>query len=123
MDYVHVSPRAEGSVFKGKVDGERTEFRENFASSSHRRNMQAPQNKKSLKEESSKVEKVDVVDGKGQKPQWGMPCRSCAIRHAPESCPAAARRRCHKCKKMNHFSRMCPTSDGQKKKQVNTLDV
>ena len=79
--------------------------------------------KKSLKEESSKVEKVDVVDGKGQKPQWGMPCRSCAIRHAPESCPAAARRRCHKCKKMNHFSRMCPASDGQKKKQVNTLDV
>ncbi|CAH3041016.1 unnamed protein product [Porites evermanni] len=28
---------------------------------------------KSLKEEGSKVEKVDVVDGKGQKPQWGMP--------------------------------------------------
>ena len=35
--------------------------------------------KKSLKEESSKVEKVDVVDGKGQKPQWGMPCRSCVL--------------------------------------------
>ena len=29
---------------------------------------------KSLKEEGSKVEKVDEVDGKGQKPQWGTPC-------------------------------------------------
>ena len=80
------------------------------------------QHMKSTKEEGSKVEKVDVVDGKGQKPQWGMPCRSCGIRHAGDSCPAAGRR-CHKCQKMNHFSRMCPTSDGQKKKQVNTLDV
>ena len=75
---------------------------------------------KSLKEVGSKVEKVDVVDGKGQKPQWGMPCRSCGIRHAPDSFPAVARC-CHKCKKMSHFSRMCHTSDGQKK-QVNTLD-
>ncbi|PFX13965.1 putative RNA-directed DNA polymerase from transposon X-element [Stylophora pistillata] len=31
---------------------------------------------RSFKEESSKVEKVDVVDGKGQKPQGGMPCWS-----------------------------------------------
>ena len=75
---------------------------------------------KSIKEEGSKVEKVDVVDGKGQKPQWGMPCRSCGIRHARDSCPVAGRR-CHKCQKMNHFSRMCRTPDGQKK-QVNTLD-
>ena len=37
------------------------------------------QHMKSIKEEGSKVEKVDVVDGKGQKPQWGMPCRSCGI--------------------------------------------
>ena len=78
------------------------------------------QHMKSIKEEGSKVEKVDVVDGKGQKPQWGMPCRSCGIRHARDSCPAAGRR-CHKCQKMNHFSRMCRTPDGQKK-QVNTLD-
>ena len=49
-----------------------------------------------------------------------MCCRSCGIRHAPDSCPAAGRR-FHKCKKMNHFSRMCRTSDWQKK-QVNTLD-
>ena len=60
------------------------------------------QHMKSIKEEGSKVEKVDVVDGKGQKPHWGMPCRSCGIRHARDSCPAA-RRRCHKCQKMNHF--------------------
>ena len=52
------------------------------------------QHMKSIKEEGSKVEKVDVVDGKGQKPQWGMPCRSCGIRHARDSCPAAGRR-CH----------------------------
>ena len=32
LDYVHVNPGAQGSVFKGKVDGERTEFRENIAS-------------------------------------------------------------------------------------------
>ena len=32
------------------------------------------QHMKSLKEEGSKVEKVDEVDGKGQKPQWGTPC-------------------------------------------------
>ena len=49
-----------------------------------------------------------------------MRSRSFNIRHAPDSCPAAGRR-CHKCKKMNHFSRMCRNSDWQKK-QVNTLD-
>ena len=32
------------------------------------------QQMKSLKEEGGKVEKVDEVDGKGQKPQWGTPC-------------------------------------------------
>ena len=87
MDYVHVSPGAEESVFKGKVEGERTEFRENIASSSHRRT--SKHHIKRLKEKGSKVEKVDVVDDKGQKPQWGMPRRSCGIRHAPDSCPAA----------------------------------
>ena len=30
-------------------------------------------------------------------------------------------RRCHKCRKMNHFSRICRGPEGQKK-QVNTLD-
>ena len=78
------------------------------------------QHMKSIKEEGSKVEKVDVVDGKGQNPQWRMPCRSCGIRHARDLCPAAGRR-CHKCQKMNHFSRMCRIPDGQKK-QVTTLD-
>lgn len=72
------------------------------------------QHMKSIKEEGSKVEKGDVVDDKGQKPQWGMPRRSCGIRHARDSCPAAGRCR-HKCQKMNHFSRMCRTPDRQKK--------
>ena len=80
------------------------------------------QHMKSIKEEGSKVEKVDVVDGKGQKPQWGMPCRSCGIRHARDSCPAAGRR-CHKCQKMNHFSRMCRTPDTQKKQRGLVEDV
>ena len=31
------------------------------------------QHMKNIKEEGSKVEKVDEVDGEGQKPQWGMP--------------------------------------------------
>ena len=78
------------------------------------------QHMKSLKEENSKVENVDVVGGKGQKSQWGTPCGNCGIRHAPSSCPAFGRR-CHKCRKMNHFSRMCRGPEGQKK-QVNTLD-
>ena len=71
------------------------------------------QHMKNIKEEGSKVEKVDVVDGKGQKPQWGMPCRSCGIRHARDSCPASGRR-CHNCQKMNHFSRMSRIPDGKK---------
>ena len=78
------------------------------------------QHMKSLKEENSRVENVDVVGGKGQKSQWGTPCGNCGIRHAPASCPAAGRR-CHKCRKMNHFSRICRGPEGQKK-QVNTLD-
>ena len=60
------------------------------------------QHMKSIKEEGSKAEEVDVVDGKGHTPQWVMPCRSCGIRPARDSCPAAGRR-CHKCQKMNHF--------------------
>ena len=63
---------------------------------------------------------MDVVGGKGQQTQWGKPCRNCVIPHAPASCPAAGRR-CHKCRKMSHFSRMRRGPEGQKK-QVNTLD-
>ena len=33
----------------------------------------------SLKEEGGKVEKVDLVDEKGQKPQWETPCGSSGI--------------------------------------------
>ena len=72
------------------------------------------QHTKSLKEDSSKVERVDLVVGRGQNPQGGTTCRSFGIRHAPDSCPGAGRR-CHKCKRMNHFLRMCRISDGQKK--------
>ena len=49
---------------------------------------------KSLKEVGGEVEKVDEVDGKGQKPQWGTPCGSSSIWHTPDSCPAAGRH-CH----------------------------
>ncbi|XP_068734803.1 uncharacterized protein [Montipora capricornis] len=55
------------------------------------------QHMKSLKEENSRVENVDVVGGKGQKSQWGTPCGNCGIRHATSSCPAVGRR-CHKCR-------------------------
>lgn len=78
------------------------------------------QHMKSLKEENSRVENVDVVGRKGQRSQWETPCGNCGIRHAPASCPAAGRR-CHKCRKMNHLSRMCRGPEGQEK-QVNTLD-
>ena len=57
---------------------------------------------------------------KSLKEEWGTPCGNCGIRHAPASCPAAGRR-CHKCRKMNHFSRICRGPERQKK-QVNTLD-
>ena len=43
---------------------------------------------KSLKEENSTAENVDVADGKGQKSQCGMPCGNCSIRYAPALCPA-----------------------------------
>ena len=57
---------------------------------------------------------------KSQKSQWETPCGNCGIRHGPASCPAAGRC-CHKCRKMNHLSRMCRGPEGHKK-QVNTLD-
>lgn len=77
------------------------------------------QHMKSLKDESSKVEKVDSVDGSA-KHLGGRTCRSCGILHGKDLCPAAGRQ-CHKCKRMNHFARMCRISGGQKK-QVNTVD-
>ena len=78
------------------------------------------QHMKSLKEENNRDENVDLVGRKGQTSQWEAPYGNCGIRHAPASCPAAGRR-CHKCRKINHFSRMCRDPEGQKK-QVNTLD-
>ena len=39
---------------------------------------------KSLKEEGSKVEKVDEVDSKGQNPQLGTACGSSGIWHTPD---------------------------------------
>ena len=78
------------------------------------------QHMRSLKEENSRVENVDVVGRKGLKSHWETPCGNCGIRHAPVSFPAGGMR-CCKCGKMNHFSRMCRCPEGQKK-QVNTLD-
>ncbi|KAL9979645.1 hypothetical protein ACROYT_G017335 [Oculina patagonica] len=79
------------------------------------------QHMKTLKDESSKVEKVDSVDGSGRKHQGGIGCRNCGILHGLGRglCPAAGKQ-CHKCKKMNHFARMCQSPGGQKQ-QVNTV--
>ncbi|KAJ7370328.1 hypothetical protein OS493_033125 [Desmophyllum pertusum] len=72
------------------------------------------QHMKSLKDESSKVENVDYVGSQGRKHQGGTSCGNCGISHAQNSCPAAGRR-CHKCKKLNHFARMCRAAAGQRK--------
>ena len=118
MDYVYVRAGTQRSTFKGKADGERTEFRENVTGA--RIAETSKHNMKSLKEENSRVENVNVVGGKGQKSQWGTPYGNRSIQHAPASCPATGWC-CHKCSQMNHFSRMCRGPEGQKK-QVNTFD-
>ena len=78
------------------------------------------QHMKSLKDEDSNVERVDSVGDPARKHQGGLACRNCGILHGKGFCPAAGQQ-CHKCKKLNHFARMCRTSGGQKK-QVNTVD-
>ena len=79
------------------------------------------QHMKGLKDESRKVERVDALGRKGPKPKGGMTYRSCGTLHAPDSCPAAGRR-CHKCKRMNHFARMCSTP-GEQRRQVNVVEL
>ena len=69
---------------------------------------------------SGKVERLDAVGRKGPKLQRGRTCRSCGTLHAPDSCPATGRR-CHKCKRLNHFARTCHTP-GEQRKQVNVVD-
>ena len=78
------------------------------------------QHMKSLKDEDSNVERVDSVGDPTRKHQGGLACRNCVILHGKGFCPATGQQ-CHKCKKLNHFARMCRTSGGQKK-QVNTVD-
>ena len=78
------------------------------------------QHMKSLKDEESNVERVDSVGDPVRKHQGGLACRNCGILHGKGFCPAAGQQ-CHKCKKLNHFARMCRTSGGQKKR-VNTVD-
>ena len=78
------------------------------------------QHMKSLKDEGSKVERVDSVDGSARKHQGGVACRNCGILHGKGLCPAAGQQ-CHKCKRLNHFARMCRTPGGHKK-QLNTVD-
>ena len=78
------------------------------------------QHMKSLKDEGSKVERVDSGDGSARKHQGGLACRNCGILHGKGLCPAAGQQ-CHKCKRLNHFARMCRTPGGHKK-QVNTVD-
>ena len=78
------------------------------------------QHMKSLKDEGSNVERVDSVDGSTRKHQGGLACRNCGILHRKGLCPAAGQQ-CHKCKRLNHFARMCRTPGGPKK-QVDTVD-
>ena len=78
------------------------------------------QHMKSLKDEGSKVERVDSVDGSSRKHQGGLACSNCGILHGKGLCPAAGQQ-CHKCKRLKHFARMCRTPGGHKK-QVNTVD-
>ena len=78
------------------------------------------QHMKSLKDEGNKVERVDSVDGSARKHQGGFVCRNCGISHGKGLCPAAGQQ-CHKCKKLNHFARMCRMPGGYKK-QVHTVD-
>ena len=117
MDNVYVSSWPQGSKFEGETYGTRTKPGETINSSSHRRDKQ---HMKSLKDEDSKVERVDSVGDPARKHQGGLACRNCGILHGKGFCPAAGQQ-CHKCKKLNHFARMCRMSGGQKK-QVNTVD-
>ena len=78
------------------------------------------QHMKSLKDEGNKVERVDSVDGSARKHQGGFACRNCGILHGKGLCPAFGQQ-CHKCKRLNHFARMCRTPGGNKK-QVYTVD-
>lgn len=78
------------------------------------------QHMKSLKDEGSNIERVDLVDGSTHKHQGGLACRNCGILHGKGFRPAAGQQ-CHKCKRLNHFARMCRMPGGHKK-QVNTVD-
>ena len=98
------------------------------------------QHMKSLKSDSGKFESVDSLARKGtrhrgkpsryvktgQKSEPSrdrkerMSCRNCGSAHDQASCPATGRS-CHKCKKMNHFAKMCRNPRSQRK-EVNTVD-
>jgi len=78
------------------------------------------QHMKSLKDDSSNVERVDSVDGSVRKHQGGLACRNCGILHGKGLCPVAGQQ-CDKCKRLNHLVRMCRMPGGHKK-QVNTVD-
>lgn len=60
------------------------------------------------------------MDDPARRHQGGLACRNCGILRGKGFCPTAGQQ-FHKCKKLNHFARMCRTSGGQKK-QVNAVD-
>ena len=111
VDYVYVRPGTQRSTFNGRLMEREQSLEETLHAA--RKAETSTKHMKSLKEENSIVENVDVVGRKGQKSQWAMPCGNCSIPHAPASCPAAGRR-CHKRRKMSHFSRMCRGPEGAK---------
>ena len=78
------------------------------------------QHTKSLKDDGSNVERVDAVDGSVPKHQGGLACRNCGILHG-KGLSLAAGQQCHKCKRLNHFAKMCRIPGGHKK-QINTID-
>ena len=50
----------------------------------------------------------------------GMSCRRCGTTYEQASCPATGRR-CHKCKSINHFAKMC-RNPRQHRKEVNAVE-
>ncbi|KAL9967349.1 hypothetical protein ACROYT_G025554 [Oculina patagonica] len=61
---VYANSGPQGPEFQGETDEKRSESRQNIASSQYLQ--KSKQHMKSLKDESSKVEKVDSVDGSGR---------------------------------------------------------
>ena len=58
---------------------------------------------------SNQIQKVPVV-GNHSKDKGGKKCGNCGHSYPPKQCPAYAKE-CLKCKKKNHYSKLCQSSD------------